>query len=79
VESKCNYYASLEYPEIVDVGLRVSKTGNSSVTYTVGIFKKKSTEAAAVGHFVHVFVDDSSRKPTAIPDPIRAGIRESLL
>mmetsp|Transcript_4761 Transcript_4761/g.6008 ORF Transcript_4761/g.6008 Transcript_4761/m.6008 type:complete len:145 (+) Transcript_4761:250-684(+) len=79
VESKCNYFASLEYPEVVDIGLRVSKTGTSSVTYQVGIFKQNSQTAAAVGHFVHVFVSESTRKPVPIPSPIMSGIKQSLL
>lgn len=40
VSSQCNYFASLSFPQVVDLGLRVSKLGNSSVTYEVGFVSR---------------------------------------
>ncbi|MCE9667125.1 acyl-CoA thioesterase [Myxococcus stipitatus] len=74
VESKCNYRAPLAYPDRLRAGLRVDVLGTRSVTYGIGIFKEGATEAAAHGHFVHVFVDRASRKSTPIPDPLRAAL-----
>ncbi|HQY29451.1 MAG TPA: acyl-CoA thioesterase, partial [Burkholderiaceae bacterium] len=34
-----------------------------------------STLAAAQGHFVHVYVDRESRRPTALPSPLRAALQ----
>ncbi|GBG29999.1 Hypothetical Protein FCC1311_062192 [Hondaea fermentalgiana] len=79
IESYCNYYAPLEYPEVVEAGLFVSHVGRSSVKYEVGIFKHNSNEQAAHGHFVHVFVDRDTRKPVPIPDAIMSKIKGSLL
>ena len=46
--------------------------GNSSVVYEVGIFGSDTAiEAAATGHFVHVFVDSETQKPSRIPGPLR--------
>ncbi|AKU99701.1 putative 4-hydroxybenzoyl-CoA thioesterase [Labilithrix luteola] len=77
VESKCNYHAPLAYPQQLRGGLRIDKLGQRSVVYGVGIFAEHEDEAAADGHFVHVFVDRATRKPTAIPDRILAAL-ESL-
>jgi acyl-CoA thioester hydrolase len=71
-ESRCTYVRSAAFPDVLDAGLRVSKIGTSSVTYEIAI--SKGTELCASGHFVHVFVDRATRKPTAIP----ASIREAL-
>nr|AXF92438.1 dehydratase isomerase [Aurantiochytrium sp. PKUSW7] len=79
IESYCNYYASLEYPEIIEAGLFVSHLGNSSLKYEVGIFKKGSNEPAAHGHFVHVFVDRTTRRPVKIPEQIASKVKGSLL
>lgn len=72
IETQCNYFASVAFPERVTAGLRVAKLGNSSVRYEVGIFRENEESASAQGHFVHVYVDRISRRPSAIPDKMRA-------
>lgn len=67
VETGCRYASSLSYPEPVDIGLAVEAIGKSSVRYRLGAFAKNSSQAAAEGHFVHVYVDRQSRRPTALP------------
>lgn len=74
VSSNCQFRKPLAYPEAIEAGLRVAKTGNSSVTYELGIFKEGDNEASAHGQVVHVFVDQETNKPTAIPDRIRAAL-----
>ena len=74
VESKCNYHAPLAYPEPLRAGVRVDKLGNRAVTYGIAIFKESGDEAAAHGHFVHVFVDRVTRAPVAIPPPLREAL-----
>ena len=72
IETQCNYFASVAFPDRVTAGVRVSKLGNSSVRYEVGIFREDEDTASAQGHFVHVYVDRVSRKPAAVPDRMRA-------
>ncbi|GAA1564702.1 thioesterase family protein [Kribbella sancticallisti] len=74
VESACTFKQSLAFPETVDAGLRVSKLGNSSVHYEIGLFRSGSDEPAATGRFVHVFVDRENRRPVALPDSVRAAL-----
>ncbi len=74
VESMCRFHQPLAYPDPVDAGLRVGKLGRSSVRYEVGLFAIQADEPAATGHFVHVFVERHSRRPTPIPEPIRAAL-----
>lgn len=72
IETQCNYFASVAFPQRVTAGLRVAKLGNSSVRYEVGIFREDEDSAAAQGHFVHVYVDRASRRPHPLPEPMRA-------
>lgn len=72
IETQCNYFASVAFPERVTAGLRVAKLGNSSVRYEVGIFREDEQQAAAQGHFVHVYVDRVARRPAAIPEAMRS-------
>jgi acyl-CoA thioester hydrolase len=71
IETQCNYFASAAFPDRVTAGVRVTKLGNSSVRYEVGIFREDEESAAAQGHFVHVYVDRESRRPASIPDDMR--------
>jgi acyl-CoA thioester hydrolase len=78
-ESGCRYFSELGFPESLVVGLAVTRLGNSSATYRLGVFRAARDEAAdeaqpitALGHWVHVYVDRTSRKPVPIPATIRA-------
>ena len=66
VETRCAYFAPLEFPQDVDVGLAVGEIGRSSIRYRIGVFGDAET-AAAQGEFVHVVVDRDSRRPVEIP------------
>lgn len=71
VESMCRFHRSFVFPEVIDAGLRVRSLGRSSVRYEIGLFGQARCEASAVGHFVHVFVDRETRRPTELPARIR--------
>jgi acyl-CoA thioester hydrolase len=71
VETQCNYFASVAFPERITAGLCVTKLGKSSVRYEVSIFREDEETASAQGHFIHVYVDRATRKPTSIPEHMR--------
>jgi len=71
-ESGCKYLSELTFPDPLVVGLSVSRLGNSSVTYRLALFEDAAAAVAAVGHWVHVYVDRETRRPVPVPDPIRA-------
>ncbi len=79
VESMCRYAASIAFPDRVEAGLRVGKLGNSSVRYEIGIFREGERHAAAEGHFVHVYVDRETRRPTPLPAALRAALEELVV
>ena len=76
VESHCNYHTPLAYPTPLIAGVRVDRLGNRAVTYGIAIFAEGDELAAAHGHFVHVFVDRTTRAPVAIPDALRAALAD---
>jgi acyl-CoA thioester hydrolase len=65
VETHCNFFDSLAFPQKVEAGLRVTKQGRSSVRYEIGLFAEDAELCAARGHFVHVYVDRDTRRPVA--------------
>jgi acyl-CoA thioester hydrolase len=76
VETHCNYFASIEFPQSVEAGLRVAHLGSSSVRYEIGIFAAGEPLVAARGHFVHVYVDRATRRPAALPAPLLKALKE---
>lgn len=75
VETGCAYFAPLTFPDPVTARLRVTKIGGSSVRYEIGLFGNDET-AAARGHFVHVYVDEKTRRPTPISAIMRTKLGE---
>jgi len=71
VETSCRYLAELRFPEPVTAGLALERLGTTSVVYRLALFAEHREEPAAVGRFVHVYVDPASRRPTPVPEPIR--------
>ncbi|WP_428194303.1 acyl-CoA thioesterase [Deinococcus saxicola] len=74
VETGCAFFAPVAFPEALQVGVRVAKLGRSSVRYELAVFQEDSGEAAAQGHFVHVYVDRVSRRPVKLPPVLRAAL-----
>lgn len=68
IETQCNYFAPLAFPQTIEAGIRVAKLGSSSVRYEIGLFAQGEELCAARGHFVHVYVDKENRRPVkALP------------
>lgn len=74
VETQCNYFSELAFPQRVDAGLRVAHAGRSSVRYELALFGALSDQASAQGHFIHVYVDRGSRRPVPLPPALRAAV-----
>ncbi|KAL6874731.1 HotDog domain-containing protein [Trichoderma novae-zelandiae] len=49
VHSHTDFLASIAYPAVAEVGVRVIKLGKSSVTYEVALFERGCDEVKAVG------------------------------
>ena len=74
VETRCVFFAPLQFPQDVEVGLVVAQLGRSSVRYRIGVFAEGAAQAAAQGDFVHVLVDRATRFPVNLPDDWRSAL-----
>ena len=74
IETHCNYFAPLAFPQAIEAGLRVTHMGSSSVRYEVGLFAAGEPLSAAAGHFVHVYVDRATRRPVPLPAAMRQAL-----
>ncbi|MDI9330845.1 MAG: thioesterase family protein [Alphaproteobacteria bacterium] len=74
IETQCNYFAPVTFPQVIEAGVRVARIGGSSVRYEVGLFIQGEAECAARGHFIHVYVDRETRRPA----PLAAEFKQFL-
>lgn len=75
VETQCRYFASAQFPDVLEIGLRVAHLGTSSVRYELAVFRSGHDTAAAQGHFIHVYVDSENRRPVSeLPQALRTAL-----
>ena len=76
VETGCQYFAAISFPDTIHCGLRVAHLGSSSVRFEIGIFSNDEIAAAAQGHFVHVCCDRATHRPIAMQEDMRAALEK---
>ncbi|KAL2011247.1 hypothetical protein VTN00DRAFT_3965 [Thermoascus crustaceus] len=82
VSSHCSYFSPVSFPDVLDLGLRVTALGSSSATYEVGIFKRGEEAVKAVGGFTHVFVEKGTMRPSrerGMEEGIRRGLERLVV
>jgi acyl-CoA thioester hydrolase len=79
VNSQCDYYSSIAFPDKLIGALGVNRIGNTSVQYNIAIFREQQQTASASGIMTHVFVDRSSNKPVPITGDLKQALSQALL
>lgn len=74
VNTQCDFFAPIAYPQMITAGLATDHIGTSSVTYRIGLFTDEGATPCAQGTFTHVYVDAKTRKPIAITDDMRKAL-----
>jgi acyl-CoA thioester hydrolase len=72
-----DYRAELHWPDEVEIGTGVIKLGNTSVTLGQGMFLIDRCVATAEN--VMVLIDLKSRRPVALPDPLKAALADRFV
>ncbi|KAF9892511.1 hypothetical protein FE257_001620 [Aspergillus nanangensis] len=80
VNSYCDYFASVAYPDVLELGLRVVNLGKSSVVYEVGVFKEGEEDVKVVGGYMHVWLDRAAWRPAkeGMETRVRTGLERLL-
>ena len=74
VNSSADYFSPLTYPQELELGLRIARMGEKSVTWEIGVFAQGAELSSVTGRFTHAFVDREANKSAAIPSDIRRAI-----
>jgi acyl-CoA thioester hydrolase len=75
VETSCRYFAELRFPQVVTAGIALERLGTSSIVYRLALFGADE-EPAAVGRFVHVYVDRDARRTVPVPPEIHRALAQ---
>ena len=73
-ETGAQYFREIRFGDRVACGLRVARLGSSSVTYDLALFLDDDEESCARGRYVHVLVDERTRRPAPIEGAARAAL-----
>ncbi|KAJ5499091.1 Thioesterase superfamily [Penicillium expansum] len=81
VSTHADFFASVRFPDLLEVGLRVNRLSKSSVTWEVGIFRKGEEDVKMVGTYTHVFVLRETMRvgKTGMEERTRQGLEKLLV
>jgi YbgC/YbaW family acyl-CoA thioester hydrolase len=63
------FHASARYDDQIDIGLKCTRIGNSSIVFTGGIFR--GDELLITGELIYVFADPASQSARPVPASLR--------
>lgn len=72
VKATLEYHASARYDDLIDVLVRVSRLGRTSMRVSVEIHRED--EHLVSGELIYVLADPETRKPVPIPEALRQKI-----
>lgn len=72
VRTLLEYQSPAQFDDMLDIHVRISRLGNSSMDFTIGIFR--DNELLVTGEIVYVRADMDNRRPQAIPEDFREAI-----
>lgn len=72
----CDYLHECRMGDLVRVEVGYEHLGNSSARLGFHLFNENTSTALAKGSLTQVFIDHATRRPCAIPEPIRRAIGE---
>ena len=71
VQVVVQYNKPLYFDDEIEIGLKIKEVGNTSMTWVMGMFMKKTEELASASEIVHVYTDMKTSKPTTITDDLK--------
>ena len=75
VQVLVQYNKPLYFDQDIEIGVKIKETGNSSMTWIMGMFLKETGELVSSCEAVHVYTDQTTMKPTPITDELKAKLR----
>jgi YbgC/YbaW family acyl-CoA thioester hydrolase len=64
------YLGSAVYDDVLDIGMRCARVGNSSMSFVAGAFRQDALLVS--GELIYVFADPAAKAPLPVPPELRA-------
>ena len=74
--SHVEYHAPARFDDLIEAFVRVSRIGRSSITYECAAYRLEDDALMVTATQALVLVDLANRRPTEIPEPFRAVVRD---
>ncbi len=71
VRSLVEYKAPVHYDDIIEIGVRTSKIGRSSITFNLAVFRQHEDKLLASGEIVWVNANQADHTPCPVPPSLR--------
>lgn len=68
-KSTLEYHASARYDDSLEIGLKCSRLGNSSLLFTAGVFR--GNDVLVTGELLYVFADSTTQTAKPVPAALR--------
>jgi len=75
VHASADFRSPARFDDVLVVHVRVSKIGNSSVSFEFQVKQKVDGRLVSEGKSVHSFIDSKSLRPHRVPDEFRKAVR----
>ena len=70
-----DYFAPARFDDLIEVFVRISRIGRTSVTYECAACRLPDDALMVTGQQTLVLIEVESRRPTPVPDDLRAAVR----
>lgn len=72
---ECQYLKQIHFGEKIELGVRVSRIGNSSLDFFYALFLTAQKKIAAIGRGTVVYIDPATGKGQPLPEQVKEIIR----
>lgn len=69
VKAGIDYHRPARYDDVLEIGVRIARIGNSSMRFALGIFR--DSEHLIGGELIYVNANPATRKPSPVPAALR--------
>jgi acyl-CoA thioester hydrolase len=73
--SSVEYHAPARFDDLLEIFVRVSRIGRTSVTYECAACRLSDDALMVTGKQTLVLIEVDSRRPTPVPEDLRAAVR----
>ncbi|MFJ4393569.1 acyl-CoA thioesterase [Pseudomonas sp. NPDC089396] len=70
VSSAADFYALPGFPDLLEVGLGVTRLAGSTVEYRLALYRPGEADACAAGSVVQVFIERATGRPVPLPEAL---------